>query len=384
MLDDNALAAFRSAPRSARSTLKAALGLMAKVYGPPSSCRHQFYERRKADTETALAYRTALLALADAAFPRMDEEGQDAMVLEQLLKLAQDLGVPINTADEVDICSLRVATSIQAHEVLKRKQVVVCASAAVPAPAPVDAEPQVIRPREEAFAAARPGDWRSGGRSPLRSTRKLEQPRPPTSLVTCYNCGLRGHVASGCCAPRQRATGPRLDDDQGPKSSQLPPASRGTSHARPTYATHMGRRFAAEEVLLGAGDSVRKGGFVRGPGEIKWSELGHRIVGASAGSSVITGFIDGIEGTVLAHAARVPAEERLIAHVDPVPAQKIQLGVSELTAADHRRPDPRGTAGSSRPEPCLPGLPEPPDGRQHPVPYDGPARRTRARSRNFS
>ncbi|CAN0203549.1 unnamed protein product [Lampetra planeri] len=158
MLDDDALAAFRSAPRSDRSTLKAALGLMAKVYGPPSACRHQFYERRKADTETALAYRTALLAFADAAFPRMDEEGQDAMVLEQLLKLAPDLGILINTADEVDICSLRVATSIQAHEVLKRKQGVVCTAAAVSAPGPVVTEPQVIRPQEEAFAAARPGD----------------------------------------------------------------------------------------------------------------------------------------------------------------------------------------------------------------------------------
>ncbi|CAM9659066.1 unnamed protein product [Lampetra fluviatilis] len=299
MLDDDALAAFRSASRSARSTLKAALGLMAKVYGPPSACRHQFYDQRKADTETALAYRTALLALADAAFPRMDEEGLDAMVLEQLLKLAQDLGVPINTADEVDICLLRVATSIQAHEVLQRKQVVVCTAAGVSAPGPVVTEPQVVRPWEEAFAAARPGDWRSGGRSPLRSTRKLEKPRPPTSLITCYNCGLRGHVASGCRAPRQHATGPRLDDDHGPKSSQLPPASRGTSHARPTYTTHMGRRFAAEDVRLGVGESVRRGGFVRGRGDIEWSELGHRIVAAAAGSSVVTGFIDGVEVRVL-------------------------------------------------------------------------------------
>ncbi|XP_061428614.1 uncharacterized protein LOC133355245 [Lethenteron reissneri] len=48
---------------------------------------------------------------------------------------------------------------------------------------------------------------------------------------------------------------------------------------------------------------------------------------------------------------------------DPLP------GVSELTAADHRRPDLE--------------QPEPPDGRQRPVPYDGPARRTRARSRYF-
>ncbi|CAN0233119.1 unnamed protein product [Lampetra fluviatilis] len=288
MLDDNALAAFMSAQRSDRSTLKAALGLMAKVYGPPSTCRHHFHARRKADMETALAYRTALLALADATFPRMDEEGQDAMVLEQLLKLAQDLGVPINTAEEVDISSLRVATSIQAHEVLQRKQGVVCNAAVASAPGPVVTEPQVVSPREEAFTAGRPGDW--------RSARKLEQPRSPTTLITCYNCGLWGHVASGCRAPRQRAMGPRLDDDQGPKSSLLTPASRGASHARPTCTTHMGRRVAAEESQLGIGDSVRRGGFVRDRGDIKWSELGHRIVAASAGSSVVTGFIDGVEG----------------------------------------------------------------------------------------
>ncbi|CAM9509551.1 unnamed protein product [Lampetra fluviatilis] len=213
MLDDNALAAFTSARRSDRSTLEATLGLMAK--------------------------------------------GQDAMVLEQLLKLAQDLGVPINTADEIDISSLRVATSIQAHEVLQRKQGVVCNAAVASAPGPVVTEPQVVSPQEEAFTTGRPGDWRSGGRSPLRSARKLEQPRSPTTLITCYNCGLRGHVASGCRVPRQRTMGPRLDDDQGPKSSLLTPASRGTSHARPTCTTHMGRRVAAEESRCLGTDSCR-------------------------------------------------------------------------------------------------------------------------------
>ncbi|XP_078730870.1 uncharacterized protein LOC144946007 [Lampetra fluviatilis] len=225
-LDDDALAAFTSAPRSSRSTLQAALHLMAKVFGPPSTCRHQFYERRKMVGETTLAYRTALLALADAAFPRMDKEGKDAMVTEQLLALAHDLGVPINTADEMDICSLGIATSIHAHEVLKRKRTVVCASAGIAAPAATVAEPQTATAREEAFTVSRPGEWRAGGRSPTRSSRKLEQPKPTTSLVMCYNCGLRGHVAAGCRAPRQRATGPRPDDDQGPKSSQLTPVSR--------------------------------------------------------------------------------------------------------------------------------------------------------------
>ncbi|CAM9616292.1 unnamed protein product [Lampetra fluviatilis] len=244
MLDDDALAAFTSAARSSRSTLQAALHLMAKVFGPPSTCRHQFYDRRKVAGEMTLAYRTALLALADAAFPRMDKEGKDAMVTEQLLALAHELGVPINVADEMDICSLAIATSIHAYEVLKRKPGVVCKLAGNAALAATIAEPQPAADQEQAFAASRPGEWRTGGRSPTRSSRKLEQPKPTTSLVACYNCGLRGHVAAGCRAPRQRATGPRRDDDQAHKSSQQNPASRGTSHARSTNTAHSGRRLA--------------------------------------------------------------------------------------------------------------------------------------------
>ncbi|CAN0298239.1 unnamed protein product [Lampetra planeri] len=179
------------------------------------------------------------------------------------------------------------------------------------------------------------------------ATETSDVPRHVLKLWPSGPRGVRVH------APRQRATGPRLDDDQGPKSSQLPPASRGTSHARPTYTTHMGRRFAAEDVRLGAGDSVRKGGFVRGRGEIKWSELGHRIVAASAGSSVVTGFIDAVipQGTVLAHAAWVPAEERLIAHVDPVPAQKILSGPNRafLGCRSHRTVDSVPSHTTDRP-----------------------------------
>ncbi|XP_078476849.1 uncharacterized protein LOC144737856 [Lampetra planeri] len=257
MLDDDALAAFTSAPRSSRSTLQAALHLMAKVFGPPSTCRHQFYDRRKVVGETTLAYRTALLALADAAFPRMDKEGKDAMVTEQLLALAHELGVPINVADEMYICSLAITTSIHAYEVLKRKPTVVCKLAGNAALAATIAEPQPAADREQAFVVSRPGEWRTGGRSPTRSSRKLEQPKPTTSLVVCYNCGLRGHVAAGCRAPRQRATGPRRDDDQAHKSSQLNPASRGTSHARCTYAARSGHRLAVGGPRLGAGGSLR-------------------------------------------------------------------------------------------------------------------------------
>ncbi|CAN0408532.1 unnamed protein product [Lampetra fluviatilis] len=126
----------------------------------------------------------------------MDKEGKDAMVTEQLLALAHELGVPINVADEMDICSLAIATSIHAYEVLKRKPGVVCKWAGNAALAATIAEPQPAADQEQAFAASRPGEWRTGGRSPTRSPRKLEQPKPTTSVV-CYNCGLRGHVAAG-------------------------------------------------------------------------------------------------------------------------------------------------------------------------------------------
>ncbi|XP_078739659.1 uncharacterized protein LOC144953020 [Lampetra fluviatilis] len=120
--------------------------------------------------------------------------------------------------------SLRVASNIHTHEVLKRKQPLI-ASASTSA----SSGPQDVQPAEEAFAAARSGDWRSGGRPPQHPARKQEQPRPATALITFYNCGLRGHVASGCRAPRQRASGPRPDDAQVPKSSQHSPQDvRGT------------------------------------------------------------------------------------------------------------------------------------------------------------
>ncbi|CAM9140368.1 unnamed protein product [Lampetra planeri] len=551
MLDDDALAAFTSAARSSRSTLQAALHLMAKVFGPPSTCRHQFYDRRKVAGETTLAYRTALLALADAAFPRMDKEGKDAMVTEQLLVLAHELGVPINVADEMEICSLAIATSIHAYEVLKRKPGVVCKWPGNAALAATIAEPQPAAVQERGFAASCPGEWRTGGRSPTRSPRKLEQPKPTTSVV-CYNCGLRGHVAAGCRAPRPRAAGPRRDDDQGHKSSQQNPASRGTSHVRSTNTAHSGRRFAGtvlahaaplpvEErlvaqadftveshpqsdegtewldslcagsanlsgVQLGAlrglliefadvfskhkydigctdllrhpiatGDAapIRQNPFRLSPAEkehpsgqlSRWLEVlqdyqfttiyrkGLRHSNADAlsrlppctdctcllGSARCKPPVAGTPGVALA-ATDTPGEDAptgrdsllslpliewgrlqmsdsslltlrrkvgapeqgearvgswvcrqgLLMRWDNMSRRHVLVvpvamrGASGLTAADRREPEPRGTHESSMPGRCLPEPPAPPDVQPRLVPYDGPARRTRARSQQFS
>ncbi|CAN0299183.1 unnamed protein product [Lampetra planeri] len=49
---------------------------------------------------------TALFALAKAAFPRMDEEGVDAMVAEKILLLADDLNFVILAQDDADMGSL--------------------------------------------------------------------------------------------------------------------------------------------------------------------------------------------------------------------------------------------------------------------------------------
>ncbi|XP_075930398.1 uncharacterized protein LOC142931033 [Petromyzon marinus] len=160
-MDDDALATLVSAPRSSRSTLAAVLRLMATVYGPPSVSRHHFHDRRKGAKEMTLAYHTALLALAKVAFPQMDYEGINAMVMEKLLALAQELGIVVLAADEADKCSLRVATNIHAHELLKRNQPLIAAAYTSEC-----SEPQDAQPSEEAFAATCSVDWRLGGRPP--------------------------------------------------------------------------------------------------------------------------------------------------------------------------------------------------------------------------
>ncbi|CAN0411149.1 unnamed protein product [Lampetra fluviatilis] len=73
MLDDDSLAALLAVPRAKRATLTDALHQMRLIYGPPSEARHRFDARRKKASESAMGYRSALLAMARVAYPRMDE-----------------------------------------------------------------------------------------------------------------------------------------------------------------------------------------------------------------------------------------------------------------------------------------------------------------------
>ncbi|XP_075926286.1 uncharacterized protein LOC142929264 [Petromyzon marinus] len=290
MLDDDALATLITAPRSTRSTLQSALQVLTIVYGPSSDCRKLFHERCRGQKEPPLAYRTALLALAKAAFPRMDGEGVDAMVTEKLLALAQELQIVIVAEDDADMCSLRAARHIHAHLIAQRRSPLVPKGAAA-----VCAGTPTIPPSEEVFAAGRPVEWRSGGR-PARTTPDRQE--HPKALITCYNCGRKGHVAAECRAPRQRQPG-RSDGAPAYRPPHRNPASRGTPHARPVHTPVPTSRVSVYGPrgtpigLLGGGGVER----VLGPGQ--WTELAHRIVAASAGSSVVAGHIDGVEVRIL-------------------------------------------------------------------------------------
>ncbi|XP_078466775.1 uncharacterized protein LOC144730090 [Lampetra planeri] len=202
MLDDDSLAALLAVPRAKRAMLTDALHQMRLIYGPPSEARHRFHARRKKASESAMGYRSALLAMAKVAYPRMDEDAVESLVLQKLMSLARQLRVAMPTADD-DFTSLRAARCIQAHlHCDEDTTIAACAG-------PPDAQAYDVHSGpHQAFAATE-----NRGSSNWRSQRDHHQRDRPTSRqdgasIVCHNCGLRGHVASGCRVPRRRTSGP--------------------------------------------------------------------------------------------------------------------------------------------------------------------------------
>ncbi|CAN0395050.1 unnamed protein product [Lampetra planeri] len=141
-LDDDALAAFDAIPPEDRGTLPKALAEMGAIFDPPSKVRHKVAARWWGEADTPLAFRSALMSLATAAYPKMDHEGLDSMVLERMLSLAQELNVNLPATEEDDLSSLRVAWCLQAHFNLKRRaSVAACAGPSELAGAPEGSEP---------------------------------------------------------------------------------------------------------------------------------------------------------------------------------------------------------------------------------------------------
>ncbi|XP_061436567.1 uncharacterized protein LOC133361617 [Lethenteron reissneri] len=199
----DALAALTSAAREKRSTLPMALQLLGGVYGPSAECRQQFYDRKRGE-ESPLAYRTSLLAMAKSAFPRMDDDGVDAMVTEKILLLADDLDIAVVAQEDAEMTSLQAARFLHANLLsLRRKASRASAGCAVAA---------ATLPTEELYAVDHRRQQATGARSGRDGSGRSDHPSPPTALPRCFNCGVRGHVASGCRSPRQRGTTPQRDD----------------------------------------------------------------------------------------------------------------------------------------------------------------------------
>ncbi|CAN0025857.1 unnamed protein product [Lampetra fluviatilis] len=106
-------------------------------------------------TSATAAFRSALLALAKAAFPWMDGEGIDALVLEKLLQLTWELRILIHVVDDEEMCSLRAARNIHAHLQLQRElNLAACSTTTGSCGSPDNTPPK------EAFATTRPAGRR--------------------------------------------------------------------------------------------------------------------------------------------------------------------------------------------------------------------------------
>ncbi|CAN0118713.1 unnamed protein product [Lampetra fluviatilis] len=84
VLDDQALAVFRSIPPDKKKTLKDVYAEMAEVYQPLSDTQRKFMPRKRGSNESLLAYHGTLLALAVAAYPDAKPEMLDPLILDQL------------------------------------------------------------------------------------------------------------------------------------------------------------------------------------------------------------------------------------------------------------------------------------------------------------
>ncbi|CAM9440610.1 unnamed protein product [Lampetra fluviatilis] len=172
--------------------------------------------------------------LAQAAYTRMDKEGLDALVLDCMLGLAQELDVALPTTDNDDLTSLRVARSIQTHLIGKRRAKVVACAGPAKEESDDEGEPS------QAFASLNEGGCRKNrpGRRDDRDQRTGASSRPASSPVMCFKCSNPGHISKRCRTDpgsTSRASASSGHLSSGPQGSQ---ASRAAPHTRPSHSHH--------------------------------------------------------------------------------------------------------------------------------------------------
>ncbi|CAN0088887.1 unnamed protein product [Lampetra planeri] len=216
-LDDNVLEAFCAILPARRSTLALTFKEMATIYDPPSTIRNRFVERRRGETESPLAFRNALLSLAQAAFLKLGPTGVDSLVMDRLLRLAKELNVSLPASEDDDLTSFVIARCIQSHLGLKKcSGLVTCAT-----PAGETSEEDESAPVFATVAGA--GGQKHATEHQERRDRPPCYPlRPGSTRGVCFNCGWPGHVAVECRTPRRGRPGPPSSSPHPPSTSKSP------------------------------------------------------------------------------------------------------------------------------------------------------------------
>ncbi|CAM9874681.1 unnamed protein product [Lampetra planeri] len=80
-----------------KKMLKEAFAEMVEVYELPDDRTRKFQHRRCGSSESPLTYRSALMALAVDAYPDVQEDILDPLVMERMLALAREMGVVLPT-----------------------------------------------------------------------------------------------------------------------------------------------------------------------------------------------------------------------------------------------------------------------------------------------
>ncbi|CAN0121246.1 unnamed protein product [Lampetra fluviatilis] len=115
-LNDEALAIFTPILPERTITLQAARHKMAKIFDPPSNAKRKFQQGRREEAKAPLAYLSVLMALGQAAYPRLEEAVMDSLVMEKMLALVQEMAVVLPLMEEEAQTSSWVARCLWIQE----------------------------------------------------------------------------------------------------------------------------------------------------------------------------------------------------------------------------------------------------------------------------
>ncbi|CAN0364804.1 unnamed protein product [Lampetra fluviatilis] len=127
-LNDESLAIFKAIPTEWRAMLQTTCHKMADVFNLPSNAKITFQKHRQEEAESPVACRSALMALGQAAYSRLDEAALDSLVMEKMLPLVQKMAVALFIIQEEEQTSLWVARSLRIQEQMSIQSRVVAPS----------------------------------------------------------------------------------------------------------------------------------------------------------------------------------------------------------------------------------------------------------------